>query len=477
MSSLEYYSILTEEEIKKMYGEDYNVILYGNFYWNSDMNYLFGKEFYYINDNYINKNIEIHGIDLFIKIPRHERKEIIEEIRNDELPRNIGYWVIHISLFKRHLKKPTYNPRKIIKESINEKDIFVFICNNDYEFTETQKYLFSLNYLWGDGSDKILNNIIDVYNEYYNDNLKYPAYIFVSKYLEMFFYRTDGYLEKDENGNDDLILTLKSMGFNTKIKDIKLYTVNDFTKLKYILRAGKTPTYNPKDIIKESIEDNIFKIPPKTLTIEDQKKLFKVGDDVYIRPNAKEYFKDMDDYIMPNMLGEKGTIYKIDNFSNNYHSTDCYSYFPQNIIDDIKSGDLLIYVKVENIYESENYYWYYKCLATTKKLEPDYRPRSIIKESNDLNYPYRFKTKKEFIEEYGSDWINVALDNVGWNERMDCLFGQEFPFFKNQLNFNNKTYPISHRFLYKSNHWSIHWNMLTPNKKYKPEYNPRIIKK
>jgi len=71
---------------------------------------------------------------------------------------------------------------------------------------------------------------------------------------------------------------------------------------------------------------------------------------------------------------------------------------------------------------------------------------------------YRFKTEKEFIIEFGSDWKTVILPNWNPNEHMDFLFGTEVTeeIFKR----TEEIFERQKRFLRYKN-WIISRDMLT----------------
>lgn len=110
---------------------------------------------------------------------------------------------------------------------------------------------------------------------------------------------------------------------------------------------------------------------------------------------------------------------------------------------------------------------------------PHYSPRKIIRESV-IYYPYRFKTEKEFIEQYGHYWKR----SVAWNDKgyMDYLFGK--PYKDESLDFSSVEFwygsvPVQqgHYDPIDPNrtNWTITRNMLTENEPIKPYYSPRKI--
>lgn len=82
-------------------------------------------------------------------------------------------------------------------------------------------------------------------------------------------------------------------------------------------------------------------------------------------------------------------------------------------------------------------------------------------------YPYRFKTEKEFIFEYGSNWRYIV--NFNYQGNMDYLCGKSLPFgedvMKTIIGMGNLRY----------DGWSIGHKMITKNRKPMPDYSPRKI--
>lgn len=96
----------------------------------------------------------------------------------------------------------------------------------------------------------------------------------------------------------------------------------------------------------------------------------------------------------------------------------------------------------------------------------------------NIKYPYRFKTEKEFIKEFGHNWRQtITKDGLpNWaDDGMQHLFGKPFPFTENQLNkssfnplsFNNRWYDS-----YSGYDWLVSWKMLIKNELL-PDYNPK----
>ena len=78
------------------------------------------------------------------------------------------------------------------------------------------------------------------------------------------------------------------------------------------------------------------------------------------------------------------------------------------------------------------------------------------------HYPYRFKTKEEFV----NTWVS-------WNNKMNYLLGTIYPFYVEQ---GGKLPGIYDKNLTIQNgYWHIHWEMLTENKIKIPSYEPRKL--
>jgi hypothetical protein len=80
-----------------------------------------------------------------------------------------------------------------------------------------------------------------------------------------------------------------------------------------------------------------------------------------------------------------------------------------------------------------------------------------------IHFPYRFKTKQEFIDEYGEDFRHIC--NWCTDGGMDYLYGKPYPFIK--VNVNIKLISIDG--------WYISIDMLTLNEEKIPDYKPKKL--
>ena len=112
------------------------------------------------------------------------------------------------------------------------------------------------------------------------------------------------------------------------------------------------------------------KIPknPLKLTIEEQRKIFQIGDKVYIRPDASKYFSDITDPML-DMVEKWVNIIDISLLKNIYNEPDEY------ITTEYNENDLLLRCE----YNHNDWWWYYKCVYTDKYIDkPSYEPKNKI---------------------------------------------------------------------------------------------------
>lgn len=98
----------------------------------------------------------------------------------------------------------------------------------------------------------------------------------------------------------------------------------------------------------------------------------------------------------------------------------------------------------------------------------------LVIESTDW-YPYRVKTKKEFIDQYGENWINVVFDKVGWNVWMYEILGMDYPERYFRLEDHNSFDEVRIRDKKNGHTWTIPCESLTKNKPNTPNYEPKKI--
>ena len=274
--------------------------------------------------------------------------------------------------------KPTYKPKKIYRtfegfiEGDYEYDMIIIKILDRYELDYMSNYM-------KDVAKLDISSSLDVLKDYINDDE--GAYIRITRSPYEYRFGPLHFL-------DDII---DSMIFKVE----KIFTVNDVKSgvIDNILKYGKNipiskDLYKPKKIIRESIEGLISNIPSKPLTVKEQKEKFKVGDEVYIRPDALKYFNDVDGDVMPYLLGKKGKIIDTNTLLKQYedpHYIEDFS-LPPEIIEDYHLDDLLLYVEIEGDPKSKYYFWYYRCLITPDMIRPTYTPKKIDRLSEAVHY-------------------------------------------------------------------------------------------
>lgn len=154
----------------------------------------------------------------------------------------------------------------------------------------------------------------------------------------------------------------------------RILTTKDLPYIKRILEAGRiipeAPSYTPKRTIRKLDEavllDYLPTVPP-ILTQHQQRQQYKKGDVVYIRPDAFDYFYDVNPD-MEKWLGKSGKITDIILVEDIY-----------DVYDDRGKGmrydDLLLTLKLP--YDRNTYFWFYRCLVNLEFAKPSYKPRKV----------------------------------------------------------------------------------------------------
>lgn len=112
-----------------------------------------------------------------------------------------------------------------------------------------------------------------------------------------------------------------------------------------------------------------YKIPlVKDLTFDEQRKMFNVGDKVYVRPNGRDFTRSWGSN-MNNMINKSYNI--------SYIKTFLDAGYPKHQLHlNVKPNDLIIYLTDER---RSSYYFHYKSLFHPRQRVPDYKPRKYIK--------------------------------------------------------------------------------------------------
>lgn len=127
---------------------------------------------------------------------------------------------------------------------------------------------------------------------------------------------------------------------------------------------------------------------PQKLTLNQQHHIFKVGDSVFIRPDAEKYFIDT----TPSMRRSMGYWVKIIRIESVKH---IYTNPSRLIKTEYEPDDLMIYTNTID-YPDGEFYWFYKCLVSKRNI-PNYEPKQKIVRENIITYFEYFINKKEVI--------------------------------------------------------------------------------
>lgn len=112
---------------------------------------------------------------------------------------------------------------------------------------------------------------------------------------------------------------------------------------------------------------------------------------------------------------------------------------------------------------------------------PDYSSKELIYERKGIYYnkitkenttqPYRFKTRDEFINEFGLKWEEYL--SVGWGYSMNYLMGTDYKYEINlEFDINIKNITITN---YYDSRWVISSDMITKNDNEKPDYSAKEL--
>lgn len=380
------YRFKTEKEFLEEYGSSWRTQLeYAVFV--QKMDYLLGEDFPY-------DIKEVPGP--FELIPEDFSRESTID----------GYYIWNITRPMLTINIPSYKPKKTIRtlEAYNSKEeakeITIRIRNLD-EYELIYDVLKENGYKVFDGFRRVVLET------------KEPINIFIN-------------LKTGEI--TQTILSLRNGTWtNSPIYDgvwEREFTIDDLPYIKRIIEAGRIiaerPSYEPKKIIKKLDEsfklDYLPAIPP-ILTPYQQKQHYKIGDVVYIRPDAFDYFYDINSS-MDQWLGKYAEITYVN------IAEDIYDTYAING-KDMKPDDLL--VTLQNS-DSETCYWFYRCLVNIEFAIPSYKPRKVdrvIEESFRNDYDI---SPEKYQEKFGK--ISPSLIPI---EEIEEFYDVKFEDYCNDL--------------------------------------------
>jgi len=374
------------------------------------------KGVYTIKHIYSKKSLDkyyISDIDINNIIPKninYRKNDIVVFVANDDIDDEYDYAFFYRCLYNESLSEPNYNKKnKIIRESNNinflkndQYDSFCFKIDDNMQ--EIKKYLNDLN---------INTDII-------NDNWESKEYVFFTKRLNSSYDKFIVYKCNYE------YFTENSFSRDLGLKISPLF---NFDELKDYISKYIKPSYQPKNKIDRTFESN--KWYPYRFKTEQE----------FIKEFGHWWIDEVgwnDDNQMDYLFGQP---------------------YPFNVND----GDHLPFIEDTHNGYYDTWYINWKMLTKNEPKKPTYQSKSKITRTFESNkwYPYRFKTKQEFIDEFGDNWSDLV--QYSWCNHMNYLFGQLYPFdvTKETQRLNN------------FGGWNISWDMLTKNKPTTPSYEPK----
>ena len=330
----------------------------------------------YIIDDYIDQNDKL-GFNNYIKYLNKEPHENICTIIFDYHDLNDLEFII-----KNQHRKPTYNPKiknkRILENKLNEDYIDIKTNDELIEFITSQnikKPLFNIGDII-----KMKDNVIELYD---NSNMDSDVY---RKFLLNNQHKTFKILEL-------------SYGQDNKKW---YYRINDNKWIYENFIILNQPNYKPKSKINRIYEEMLM----------DNEANFRVWCDT--TKKAKEFEKYLYfklgwrwNYMDEDMVEHRATIHTPCTFIFylNTKKFDCFERYTN------ETNEIYEYPKDINIINS----------YLIKK--PNYRSKSKIERTFEStnNIKYRFKTKEEFIKQYGESWRQSAAD-------FECDFVQDMDY-------------------------------------------------
>ena len=209
------YRVKTEEEIKRLIGENYIYILGEEYSWDYPvMNYLFGKYLNITENDIKNADYDHNDNKYYILVNIPDKNDRFKKSR----------WWISTDLIKTI--KPSYKPREILRESYYDQNYLPFVvwCDSKEKSNEFEKFLHKNDWFWGPDKQEWLSRT------YINEPQTFVHFNFKNK-------------------------TFDSYSGVKQFTNFKQFTYpNDLEKIKsYIIHGTDIPSYKPRKILRESI--------------------------------------------------------------------------------------------------------------------------------------------------------------------------------------------------------------------------------
>jgi len=293
------------------------------------------------------------------------------------------------------------------------------------------------------------------------------------------------YLTDEDINSEESIELLQTILLYDDV-DPNIYNFKDFNRIKNIINTGYNfldPTYEPKKRPKRLLESKIYSIKLENSYYLNDKYQYRY---VPFEFKSVEELKRFENYIkrFKNILAVDDFNFYI-NISINtfleyqdFNDTIHFNFYNSSGKLDFTWGRMSTfndyfrkdeYEKIFNIYDLLNELLENIIIYGSSIIKPSYEPKERPKrllESFDIWYPYRFKTEKEFKNEFGENWRYHNHESCSFTERMDELLGKPYPF--NIDNLDNLPKIYLYQYVCTIENW-----MLTKNDPISPTYNPK----
>ena len=449
------YRFKTEEEFVKEYGPDWECHAFPVVGWaRPNMDYFFGRD------------LKVDDKDLTNTDSKGEEEYAVQRKIFD--PNGEDWSICWGMLTRKKSEIPSYKPRKIDRTlESNDNNLNENNLNEKYKWDNIIIQMTTLDEVKR-LSDyfKIHKNFcrmpsaITIYlNDYLDRHLNYH-YIRIDKSLQMTCGTVD-YLSTHFQDKYEKLFSIDELE-NGLLDNIKKYGI-----------SSPMPSYKPRNIERtmesnNKLNESVFNDDYKWNNIIFE---MKTKDDV---ERAFTYFDSQGGYQYPDSM-KRGLIQYInrnempyirvdEDYSLNYGTVDYLDRHFNYHYERLFSVDELEHGIINNIKKHG------------KSSQPSYKPRKIERTLESVNNGYRFKTRREFENQYGDDWANVIHQRWA-SPGMDHLLGQQFN-YNGPLNLDKIIeYP---KFTVDFNYdrsWSISTDMLTMDNPLLPSYKPRKIER
>jgi hypothetical protein len=358
---------------------------------------------------------------------------------------------------------PSYAPRKIDRttESVENKyyNQVIFKTNNSEEYLYVLNYLFNNTSIAWFGSDRNLRQVT-------ND---YPVYLFVN------FRRNDVTWGNEENLGDIEEYIEKENRRNSNMSQINphIFNYKDVDKIERIKRGINidVPNYKPRKIDR---------------TLESSTTRYDV---IIFKTNSYEEVNRMQWELLSKGYKWCNGGTRVLDFSSN-RDLPIYFYIDGNerwfFIEPESTIETDLFINIKRKINGEMYQNVNICrnifnisqvynIESLFKMKPSYAPRKIDRTLEAFDYyPYRFKTEKEMVKDYGENWRRIVYHRLGLTfvTSMDYLLGQEVK-MDIPVEWEWTTYHIQNSTNERRVGWSIAPEFITLNKPIIPSYAPR----